>query len=123
MLMKIAKALHRRTKGEKGFTLIELIVVIAVLGILATLVVPRVVGVKEEAQNTVGNANLKIVKNALERYYAEHGSYPDPQDQDGDSNDNELPDVLQDDGYLDEIPTDLTYTVSNNNQNYTLEQK
>ncbi|MDK2836344.1 MAG: type pilus assembly protein PilA, partial [Thermosediminibacterales bacterium] len=65
------------TKGEKGFTLIELIVVIAVLGILATLVVPRVVGVKADAEDKAGKANLKIVKNALERYYAENGEYPD----------------------------------------------
>jgi len=79
MTMKIARALHKRTKEEKGFTLIELIVVIAVLGVLATLIIPRVVGVQNKAKEAAITANEKIIKNALERYYAEHGEYPEEQ--------------------------------------------
>jgi len=94
MIMKLTRALHKRTKGERGFTLIELIVVIAVLGVLATLVVPRVIGVKEDAEEKAQEANKKIIINALERYYAENGKYPEP------TNDNKLPlDKLKD--YLD----------------------
>ena len=76
MIMKIGRALHKRAKGEKGFTLIELIVVIAVLGVLATLVIPRVVGVKSDAEKAAADANEKIIRNALERYYADEGKYP-----------------------------------------------
>jgi type II secretion system protein G len=76
LIMKIGRALHKRTKGEKGFTLIELIVVIAVLGVLATLVIPRVIGVKDKAETATDEANEKIIRNALERYYAEEGEYP-----------------------------------------------
>lgn len=76
MIMKIGRALHKRAKGEKGFTLIELIVVIAVLGVLATLVVPRVVNIKGEAEKNTKAANEKIIRNALERYNATEGTYP-----------------------------------------------
>lgn len=93
MIMKIARALHKRTKGDKGFTLIELIVVIAVLGVLATLIIPKVVGVKSEAETKAMEANEKIIRNALERYYLDNGeTYPE-----------EL-DVLVEGGFLDEIP-------------------
>lgn len=94
MIMKIARALHKRTKGDKGFTLIELIVVIAVLGVLATLIIPRVVGVKSKAETAAMEANEKIIRNALERYYLDHEKYPD-----------ELEDL--EGGYLDEIPADF----------------
>lgn len=92
MIMKIARALHKRTKGDKGFTLIELIVVIAVLGVLATLIIPRVVGVQSDAETAAMEANEKIIKNALERYYLDNDEYPE-----------ELDDLVEE-GYLDEIP-------------------
>lgn len=92
MIMKIARALHKRTKGDKGFTLIELIVVIAVLGVLATLIIPRVVGVQSDAETAAMDANEKIIRNALERYYLD--------------NDEKYPVTLEEleGGYLDEIP-------------------
>ena len=71
MIGRIGRALHRKTKDEKGFTLIELIVVIAVLGILATLIIPRVTGVKDQADENTEKMNRKIIINALERYRAE----------------------------------------------------
>lgn len=92
MIMKIARALHKRTKGDKGFTLIELIVVIAVLAVLATLIVPRVIGVPSKAETAAMDANEKIIKNALERYYLRHEKYPE-----------KLKDLV-DERYLDEIP-------------------
>ncbi|MGB4288964.1 MAG: type II secretion system protein [Tepidanaerobacteraceae bacterium] len=96
MIMKIARALHKRTKGDKGFTLIELIVVIAVLAVLATLIVPRVIGVPSKAETAAMEANEKIIRNALERYYLDHGeTYPDKLE------------VLVKKGYLDEIPDDF----------------
>jgi len=108
MIMKIARALHKRTKGDKGFTLIELIVVIAVLGVLATLIIPKVVGVQDRAKTKAMDANEKIIKNALERYYLEHDeTYPD-----------ELEEL--EGGYLDEIPGSFKYTPKNNGKDYDL---
>jgi type II secretion system protein G len=96
MIMKIARALHKRTKGDKGFTLIELIVVIAVLGVLATLLIPKVVGVKSDAETAAMDANARIIKNALERYYLDNEEkYP-----------VKLEDLVEE-GYLDEIPEDF----------------
>ncbi|MFY9313198.1 MAG: prepilin-type N-terminal cleavage/methylation domain-containing protein [Tepidanaerobacteraceae bacterium] len=97
MIMKIARALHKRTKGDKGFTLIELIVVIAVLGVLATLIIPKVVGVKSEAETKAMQANERIIRNALERYYLDNDEYP-----------GALGDL--EGGYLDKIPDDFDYT-------------
>ena len=112
MIMKIARALHKRTKGDKGFTLIELIVVIAVLGVLATLIIPKVVGVKSEAETKAMEANEKIIRNALERYYLDHEKYPE-----------ELEDLVEE-GYLDEIPDDFekhyNYKQKDNGKDYSL---
>ncbi|MGB4199062.1 MAG: type II secretion system protein [Tepidanaerobacteraceae bacterium] len=109
MIMKIARALHKRTKGDKGFTLIELIVVIAVLGVLATLIIPRVVGVKSKAETAAMDANAKIIRNALERYYLEHDeTYPEGWDD------------LFDGGYLNEIPDSFEYTREEDGKDYSL---
>jgi prepilin-type N-terminal cleavage/methylation domain-containing protein len=107
MIMKIARALHKRTKGDKGFTLIELIVVIAVLGVLATLIIPKVVGVKSDAETKAMDANARIIKNALERYYLEHGTYPERLEE-------------LEGGYLDKIPGSFKYTPKNNGKDYDL---
>jgi general secretion pathway protein G len=98
MIMKIGTALHRIAYREKGFTLIELIVVIAVLGVLAVLVIPRVVGVGDDAEGKVKAVNKKLLINALERYYAKEGKYPKT---------SELESKLVP-NYLDEIPSQWT---------------
>lgn len=87
--------LLRSKKNEKGFTLIELIIVIAVLGILATLTIPKVIGVKNNAEAATDEANKKIIRNALERYYADKATYP--------SQEQGLK-VLVNEKYLDNIP-------------------
>lgn len=116
MIMKIARALHKRTKGDKGFTLIELIVVIAVLGVLATLIIPKVVGVKSDAETKAMQANEKIIRNALERYYLEHDeTYP-----------NEL-EALEggylEEGYFDKTPYDCDYEPEDDGYSLTLTKK
>lgn len=112
MIMKIARALHKRTKGDKGFTLIELIVVIAVLGVLATLIIPRVVGVPSEAETKAMDANARIIKNALERYYLDNDEYPEALEE-------------LEGGYLDKIPDDFEdyYTYDPNSGDLNLATK
>ena len=117
MIMKIARALHKRTKGDKGFTLIELIVVIAVLGVLATLIIPRVVGVKSKAETAAMDANEKIIRNALERYYLDNDEYPE----------EEGLEVLEggylEEGYLDETPYEYDYEREGDGYSLTLTKK
>ena len=74
--INIGKALHKKGECEKGFTLIELVVVVAVLGVLATVIVPKVTGIKSDAGGAVGKTNESIIKNALERHYVDKGHYP-----------------------------------------------
>ncbi|MCM8900918.1 prepilin-type N-terminal cleavage/methylation domain-containing protein [Caldicoprobacter algeriensis] len=66
----------RFRKNKKGFTLIELVVVIAILGVLALLITPNVVNRIDEAEKAVDKANLEMIQKAIEMYYIEYGEYP-----------------------------------------------
>ena len=64
-------------KQRKGFTLVELVIVIAILGILAAYAVPKYQGLVEEARSAEARAQLGTVRSALGIYYAKnHGVYP-----------------------------------------------
>ncbi|MBF4693851.1 prepilin-type N-terminal cleavage/methylation domain-containing protein [Fusibacter ferrireducens] len=61
-------------KKKKGFTLIELIVVIAILGILSGIAVPRIGASRTNAANTAHNANIRTIQSAAMMYLAENGN-------------------------------------------------
>lgn len=64
-------------KNRKGFTLIELVIVIAILGILAMYAVPKYQGIVEQARSAEARAQLGAFRSALGVYYAKnHGVYP-----------------------------------------------
>ena len=62
--------------GSKGFTLIELMVVIVILGILAGLVLPRFMGRTEEAKRTKAKLQIENLEGALKLYKLDVGAYP-----------------------------------------------
>ena len=59
-------------RRHKGFTLIELIVVIMILGILATIAVPKFLKTSARAHDNATRQSLAVVRNAIELYTADH---------------------------------------------------
>lgn len=61
----------------RGFTLIELMVVIVILGILAGLIIPRIMGRPEEAKQLKAKMQIESIETALKLYHLDNGIYPD----------------------------------------------
>jgi general secretion pathway protein G len=69
----VQKTIDRRTRG---FTLIEIMVVITILGILAALIVPRVVGRTDDARIAAAKQDVAQLMSALKLYRLDNGRYP-----------------------------------------------
>jgi general secretion pathway protein G len=65
-----------RAAGQRGFTLIELMVVIVILGILAGMIVPRIMDRPEQARRTKAGADIGALEQALKLYKLDTGKYP-----------------------------------------------
>jgi general secretion pathway protein G len=63
--------------SRKGFSLMELMIVIIILGLLAALVMPKLIGKSEEAKQDLVCIQMKSIKNALDYFKLDNGSYPD----------------------------------------------
>ena len=61
---------------EEGFTLIELMVVIIILGVLAGLIIPRVMGRPDEARQAKAKMQIESLESALKLYKLDNGPYP-----------------------------------------------
>jgi len=65
-----------RISRRSGFTLLELMVVIVILGILAAVVAPRLIGRTDEAKVTEAKVQLRNLETALKLYKLDNGAYP-----------------------------------------------
>ena len=66
----------RRMRGSSGFTLIELILVVVIIGILAGIVVTSMSGRSEEARKAAAKSQITNFETALDLYEADNGVYP-----------------------------------------------
>ena len=63
--------------GRRGFTLIELLIVLAIIGTLLAIAVPRYFNSLKRGRETVLRADLAVMREAIDKYYADTGQYPD----------------------------------------------
>jgi general secretion pathway protein G len=81
-------------KQRRGFTLIELLVVLAIVATLLTIAVPRYYSSIDKSREAVLKENLFQMRDAIGKYYADRGKYP------------ESLDTLASDKYLRKVPLD-----------------
>ena len=106
-----ASIVNRKSKIVNAFTLVEMLLVVTIIGILAALVIPKIVGRSEQARTTAAHADLSAIKTALDAFEIDNGFFP-----------KNLGDLLVAPGnakswkgpYLDKIPSDPW----GNNYNY-----
>ncbi len=116
--------MNRRSRIRKGFTLIELVVVILILAILASLIIPRIVGRSDDAQRAKAASDIATLRAQVQMYRTDVGSYPEML-QDLRSRPSEGSDGWKG-PYLDkELPTDpwgneYDYQVSSDGENFTI---
>ena len=70
------KKIRQKKNTQAGFTLIELMVVIVILGILAGLIIPRIMGRPDEARQAKAKIQMESLESALKLYRLDNGPYP-----------------------------------------------
>jgi type II secretion system protein G len=85
------RALHA---CRRGFTLIEMLVVMAIIALLLTIAVPRYFGSLDKSKEVTLKENLQVLRVTLDKFYADKGRYPDTLDQ------------LVEEKYLRSVPID-----------------
>jgi len=63
------------TTSRKGFSLVELVIVIVILGVIAAIAIPRISSGSKNAGEAALRANLQSLRNAIDWYYSEHNNY------------------------------------------------
>lgn len=65
-----------KQKHQNGFTLLEVMVVIAILGLMAALIVPNIMGQSEQAKAKLAKTNMASIASALDLYKLDNHKYP-----------------------------------------------
>jgi len=107
---KICNRTTANRKTQAGFTLIEVMVVIAIIGIMATLIVPRIMSKPDEARVIAAKQDISTIIQALKLYRLDTGRYPTTEQ--GlqalmrRPTSEPVPQNWKPDGYLDRLPKD-----------------
>ena len=95
---------------EAGLTLVEMIVVLAIIALVAALIVPNVIGRPDQARVTVARTDLKTIAAALKMYRLDNGDYPTTQQGlaalAGKPSSAPIPANWSAEGYLAQVPVD-----------------
>jgi len=70
----------RLSNSSKGFTLVEIMVVVVILGILAATIIPQFIGTKHDAKVGTATANIAELESAIERFYIHLDRHPTTQE-------------------------------------------
>ena len=97
-------------RGQGGFTLLEILIVVAILGILATIIVPKIMKRPEEARRTKAKIDIKAIETALNLYRLDNGVYPSTEQGlealVAKPTTGVIPKNWNEEGYLDKTPKD-----------------
>ncbi len=75
-MMTMNNGNNRRRVLRRGFTLMELLLVLVILGVLAALVIPKFTGRSEQARETAAKADIASIKLAINTFEIDNGRYP-----------------------------------------------
>jgi general secretion pathway protein G len=99
--------MQKRRSLCQGFTLIELMIVVVILGLLATIIMPKILSKPDKARVATARINIRQIMTALALFRTENGRFPTTSEglEALVSNPGGLPDY-DPDGYLDKVPLD-----------------
>ncbi len=76
-MIRINRKTSFHRTARKGFSLMELMIVIIILGLLAALVMPNLIGKSEQAKQGLVCIQMENIRNALDSFKLDNGTYPD----------------------------------------------
>uniref|UniRef100_A0A7V5XHS7 Type II secretion system core protein G n=1 Tax=Thermodesulfobacterium geofontis TaxID=1295609 RepID=A0A7V5XHS7_9BACT len=71
----------RKKDRQRGFTLIEILIVVAIIGLIASLIVPNLIGRFEKSKEEIAKAQIEMLSSAIEAFRLDVGRYPNTLDE------------------------------------------